>query len=235
MLEINQIYNGDCLELMKSIPEKSVDLIITDPPYELENHGGGQSKMASRKLVKERHIDFISHGFDYELVFGEFLRIAKIPNYIIFCSNKQVSKIMRWFEDKNLSTTLLIWHKTNPVPFANGKHLSDVEFAVYVRGANATFNNDVPLEYKSKVYCSPIVNNAKRYHPTEKPIELLSRYIDTFSKNDDIVLDPFAGSGTTCIAALRENRKYIGIELDPHYYEVAKKRIETELSQPKLF
>lgn len=72
-------------------------------------------------------------------------------------------------------------------------------------------------------------------HDSQKPIGLMQTLIQNSSNVGDIVLEPFAGSGTTCIAALRENRKYIGIELDKHYYEVAKKRIENELSQPKLF
>lgn len=233
MIEPNNIYCGDCLELMQDIPDGSVDFVLTDPPYEYENHGGGKSELANRKLVKERHIDFISDGFDYNSVFDEFLRICKIPNILMFCSNKQVSRVMSWFENKKLSTTLLVWHKTNPIPFANGKHLSDIEFLVYVHGKGATFNNDVPLSYKSKLYTSSVVSNKARLHPTQKSVEQLCRYIKTFTKQDDVVLDCFVGSGTTCVAAIKENRRYIGIELDKGFFEIAQKRIKEELQQPK--
>lgn len=235
MLELNKIYLGDCLNLMPQIADNSVDMVITDPPYINENHGGGKSEMAKRKLVKERHIDFISNGFDYNMVFGEFIRICKTPNILLFCSNKQVSKVMSWFESKNLPTTLLVWHKTNPIPFANGKHLSDVEFLVYVHGKGATFNNDVPYKYKSKVYSSPIVSNKNRLHPTQKNVEQLRQYIKTFTKPNDVILDCFCGSGSTIVAAIRENRQYIGIEKDEHYFEITKQRIAADASQLSLF
>ena len=230
------IKQGDCLELMKKIPNKSIDMILTDPPYELENHGGGKTELATRKLVKEKHIDFISKGFNYNDVFNEFLRVCKIPNIFIFCSNKQVSKVMKWFEDKKLSTTLLVWNKTNPSPLCNGKYLSDCEFIVYVRGSGATFNNDTPFEFKKQVYTSPVLSKKQRFHPTQKPLELLERYMLLHSNKDDIVLDPFTGSGSTGVACMNTNRKFIGFELDESYYDIAKKRIEEVVdSQKKLY
>ena len=160
-----QLMFGDCLERMKEIPDGSIDCIITDPPYELDNHGGGNTELAQIDLVKNLNIDFISNGFDINVVFGEFLRVCKIPNILIFCSNKQISKTMYYFEQRKLSVTLLVWNKTNPSPLCTGKHLSDVEFIVYVRGKGATFNNDVPFEYKKKVYTSSIVSNKKKVTP----------------------------------------------------------------------
>lgn len=217
-----EIKQGDCLELMKEIPDGSVDMILTDPPYELSNHGGGTTELAQRKLVKNKHIDFISKGFDYDIVFNEFLRVCKIPNIFIFCSNKQVSKIMSWFESKNLTTTLLVWNKTNPTPLCNGKYLSDCEFIVYVRGKCATFNNDTPFEFKKKVYTSAIVSKKQRLHPTQKPLELLERYILLHSNQNDLIFDPFMGSGRTGKACINTNRNFIGFELDEKYFEIAK-------------
>ena len=118
-----KLYHGDCLEVMGEVADKSVDLILTDPPYELDTHGGG-----NRKQWKNIHNNFIkdlSYGFNYNLIFEEFLRVCKIPNILIFCSNKQISKIMSWFENKKLSVTLLCWYKEGYVPFANGKYKSD--------------------------------------------------------------------------------------------------------------
>ena len=103
-----KLLHGDCLQFMKQIPDKSIDLIITDPPYEFDNHGGGKNEFSSRKLVKNLHINFMSFGFDYDTVFTEMLRICKTPNILIFCSNKQISKIMSYFESMSLSTTLYV-------------------------------------------------------------------------------------------------------------------------------
>lgn len=229
-----EIKQGDCLELMKEIPDKSVDMILTDPPYELENHGGGgKTELAQRKLVKEKHIDFISSGFDYDIVFNEFLRICKIPNMFIFCSNKQVSKIMNWFENKRLTTTLLVWNKTNPAPLCNGKYVSDCEFIVYVRGKGSIFNNEQPFEFKKKVYTSPVVSKKNRYHPTQKPIELLERYILLHTKENETIFDSYMGSGSTGIACQNTNRNFIGFELDEKYFEIAKNRLEENYKKPK--
>ena len=234
-MELNKIYNADCLIGMQRIPDKSIDCIITDPPYELESHGGGTTELSQRKLVKENHIEFISNGFNYDDVFQQMLRICKTPNFFIFCSNKQVSKVMTYFEKLDLSTTLLVWNKTNPSPLCNGKYLSDIEFIVYVRGKGATFNNDTPFDFKRKVYTSPIVSNKDRLHPTQKGIELIRRYILQHSNPNDVILDPFIGSGTTAIACINTKRNFIGFELEKKYFDIANKRIEDALREPKLF
>lgn len=224
-----KLLNKDCIEVMSAMAEKGlkVDCIITDPPYELKNHGGGKTELAQRKLVKDTHIDFISNGFEYEKCFDLFLKIQNIPNILIFCSNNQVSKTMKWFEDKKLTTTLLVWNKTNPSPLCNGKHLSDVEFIVYVRGKGSFFNNDTPFDFKRKVYTSPIVANKKRLHPTQKSVEHIERYIQLHTRENELVFDPFMGSGTTGVACKNLNRKFIGCEIDLEYYNIAKERLES--------
>lgn len=172
-----ELYNDDCLVVMQKLIDDGikVDCIITDPPYELENHGGGVNNFSQRKLVKDKHIDFISKGFDFELAFSLMLQLCKTPNLLIFCSNNQISKTMNFFEKKKLSTTLLVWNKTNPAPLCNGKYLSDLEFIVYVRGKGATFNNkNTPFNYKRKLFSSGIISSKNRLHPTQKGIEHLS-------------------------------------------------------------
>ena len=176
------IYNDDCINILKSIDTGSIDLIVTDPPYELENHGGGKSDLASRELCSntDSFVGFMSNGFDYDSIFNEFIRVCKIPNMYIFCSNSQVSKIMSFFENKNIPTTLLAWNKTNPIPFCNGKHLSDLEFIVFVHGKGSAFNNDTPFEYKRKLYQSQTVSKKDRIHTAQKPVELLKQYIYSY-------------------------------------------------------
>ena len=230
-----QLYNEDCIEVLKRIPDKSVDMILTDPPYEFENHGGGKSELAKRNLCKntDDFVGFMSNGFNMDSVFSEFLRVCKIPNIYIFCSNAQISKTMSFFEQRDLQTTLLVWNKTNPIPFCNGKYLSDLEFIVYVHGKGATFNNNTPFEYKHKLYSSSTVSKKNRLHTAQKPIELLTQYIKLSSNENNTILDCFMGSGSTGVACIKNNRNFIGIEIDKNYFNVAKERIMEEENKLK--
>lgn len=228
-----QLYNDDCISVLKTIPDKSVDLIITDPPYELDNHGGGTTELATRDLVcnTQEYVGFMSSGFDYDVIFSELLRICKIPNMFIFCSNKQISKIMGWFEYRKLTATLLVWAKTNPSPLCNGKHVSDLEFIIYVHGKGSTFNNNVPFEYKKKLYQSPVVSKKDRIHTAQKPVELIKQYIELASNSGDTILDCFMGSGSTALACLETDRNFIGIEIDQNYYNSAISRINDSIEK----
>ena len=234
MIELDKIYNCDCIDLLQSMPDKCVDFICTDPPYLFENNGGGRNPLSKRTKAMKHSMDFISHDFDYNKCFEHFIRICKIPNMIIFCSNKQIGRTMTFFENKGLVATLLIWQKTNPTPTGNGVYISECEFAVYVRDKGACFNNDVPFTWKKKIYTSPICPDGK-LHPTQKPLELIRRYILVHTKPNDIVFDSFMGSGTTAIACIKEGRHFIGCEIDPKYYKVALKRIEQEKRILTLF
>lgn len=225
-----KLYWGDCLKIMDGMIADGVkvDAIITDPPYELENHGGTKSPMAKRAAKVRDEIDFIAKGFDYENVFEKMLKLCKTPNLILFCSNNQISKIMSFFENKKLSTTLLVWKKTNPSPLCNGKYISDLEYVVYVRGKNAPWNNNAPtsVKYKEKNY--PFVSPNKKRHPTEKPVKLMEEFISLHSLENQTILDPFMGSGTTGVACKNLNRNFIGIELDLNYYMIAQERINAD-------
>jgi DNA modification methylase len=124
-MEINKIYNEDCYTFLPKLLDKSIDLVLVDVPYELEMNGGcsPQSDFANRKLIKDKHLKFIADGFNYDLVFNEFERVCKKINLLIFCSNKQIAKIMTYWESKGCSATLLVWIKPNPIPLANLKHI----------------------------------------------------------------------------------------------------------------
>lgn len=233
-MELDKIYNDDCMKVLQSLPDNCVDFILTDPPYLFDTVGGGRNSLAQRAKAMKNSIDFISHDFDYNECFEQFLRICKIPNMIIFCSNKQIGRTMTFFEDKGLAATLLIWQKSNPIPVCNNKHISECEFAVYVRGKGAYFNNDTPMEWKKKIYVSPICPDGK-LHPTQKPLDLIRRYILLHTKPNDIVFDAFMGSGTTAVACVKENRHFVGCEIDPKYYKVTMERINNEKSTLTLF
>jgi len=225
------LFNGDYIEVMDKLIEKGVkvDTIITDPPYEHDIHGGGLTALGKRATKVGVDIDFISKGFNYDKVFSRMLKICKIPNLLIFCSNKQISKIMSYFENKNLSTTLLTWNKTNPSPLCNGKHVNNLEFIVFVRGKGASWNDKAPFEIKSKTKNYPIVSGKNRLHPTQKPVKLIEEYVELHSLKNQVILDCFAGSYTTGIACQNLGRKFIGIELEEKYYNIGIERLENNL------
>ena len=220
------LYEGDCSVILKELINQGtrVDCIITDPPYELDFHLGGQQSRAQDFTKLGNNIEFMANGFNEE-VLELMLQICKIPNILIFCSNKQISRLMSFFEGKKLSTTLLVWKKTNACPLGKGKHISDLEFVVYARGKNVTFNNDVSYQKKYKLQSYPFVNGKQRLHPAQKPLDLIKGYIELHTKKGDIVLDPYMGSGTVGVGCEELNRKFIGIELLHKYFSVAERRI----------
>nr|DAP06181.1 MAG TPA: adenine-specific methyltransferase [Ackermannviridae sp.] len=223
-----KIYNCDCNFLLDNLISKNIniDLILIDPPYELDNHGKGKKPLANRMTKVKEDVKYIDSGFDYISIFDKFLKLQKIPNILIFCSNKQISRIMSYFENRNLSTTLLVWKKSNPAPLCNGKYISDSEFIIYVRGKGAYFNNDCDISLKYKVKTFPILTNKNKLHIAQKPLELIEQLIALHTRIGDVVLDCFMGSGTTALGCKNLNRKFIGCDIDLENFENTKKRLE---------
>lgn len=221
MLETNKIYQGDCLEIMKDIDDKSVEMILTDIPYGVVN----RKSNGLRKLHKDK-ADIIE--FDLNIFLEECNRIFRGSMYI-FCASEQVSQIRQTFVDYGLTTRLGIWEKTNPSPM-NGQHLwlSNIECCVFARRKGAIFNEHC----KGSVWRFP--NGRSKIHPTEKPLKLFQYLIETSSNEGDLILDSCVGSGTTAIACINTNRNYIGIEKEEKYFDIANKRIENHSQQVKL-
>lgn len=220
------LYNGDCLEVMSRLMLQGVkvDCVITDPPYKLDFHGGGQQKRAKEFDTLKSEIDFMTSGFNEEAL--DFMTgLCRIPNILIFCSNKQISWLMSYFEAKGLSTTLLVWKKPNACPLGKGKHISDLEFVIFARGKGAHFNNDAGYKLKYKLKEFPSINGKKRFHKAEKPLELIKEYVLLHSFEGDTILDPYMGSGTTCLACKELGRKFVGIEIREDFYEISKERL----------
>ena len=216
---IFELKNIDCLEYIKTMPDNSVDCIITDPPYQLNNHGGRGGSVCSLQKYNSKEFNALISGYDYEKVLNEFKRISS-QGYI-FCSEKQIVTILNYFP-KPYITTLLVWHKTNAPPFANGTWKSDIEFIVHYRQRSKTFQGGAVV--KSKVFAYPFA--VFQGHPTVKPISLIERLTKISTNENDIVFDPFMGSGTTGIACMNLKRNFIGCELDTEYFEIAKSRVE---------
>lgn len=234
MIEVNKIYNDDCLNILKQLPDKCIDLVLTDPPYIMDNHGGKVNTGSfKRALTNEKHIDFICQDFDFISIFNEFIRICKKVNIFIFCSNAQISRTMSFFEEKGYSVTCLVWDKPNPIPLCNGKYVSNLEFIIHIKEKGAYFNNDLSVREKLKSFNYNIPTN--RIHPTQKPIELINHLLRIGSKENNLVLDCFSGSGTTAISAYNLNRRFICIEKYYDYWKASCERLEEHQSQLRLF
>ena len=232
-----QLILGDCFEVMKTLADKSIDLVLTDPPYILDLDGGKfvKSEFANRKLIKDKHIEFICNDFDYNTAFNEWLRLCKIPNIILFCSNNQVSRTMAFFESRGLKTQLMVWDKPNPVPLCNNKYVGNLEFIIWVHGKGAYFNNALPMNKKLKSFKYPTPATAERIHPTQKPVELIADLLNLHCPRGGVVLDCFAGSGTTAIAADILKLNSICIEKDNNFFQAATNRLKEHQRQGTLF
>jgi site-specific DNA-methyltransferase (adenine-specific) len=224
---INKVIHGDCLEVMRQMPDKCVDLVLTDPPYEISDSQPGASELMSLGKYNSKDFGNVTIGFSVEETLGECLRLCKGGcNMFVFCSNKQISKIMGWGEKKGFYTTLLVWNKNNAAPFANGVWRQDAEFIVHIRESGAYFQGDA--EIKKKVTIFP--TNASQFgHPTEKPVELIKKFITIGSKEGDLIFDPFGGSCTTAVACKQMNRKYICIEKEAKYVSICNERLAQDM------
>lgn len=230
-----KLLHGDANEILDILIESGVkvDAIITDPPYELHTRGGSPhaTELGRRATMHRDSIKFLSNGFDYDSIFDKFLKLCKIPNILIFCSNLQISKIMSWFENKQCSVTLLVWKKPQAIPLANRKYISDLEFIVYVRKSGVPWNTDVK-DYKRKCklkICNPVFPRDGKIHVTQKPVELLEELVELHSLQNHLILDPFMGSGSVGIACANLKRNFIGIEISKEFYDLTLTRITTHL------
>lgn len=258
-IEANNLYLGDCYELIKEIPDKSIDLIYTDIPYAFVgngvNGGGGcfgpkkrdyygefkavaensqVSKLAKRKIKNSSDCQEIAYGIDYSIL-GEFVRVLKKIYVYIWCSKEQVLPLMKYFIEKHhCYHEILVWCKTNPIPATNNTYLSNVEYCLMFREKGTKIGGT--YQTKSKYFITPINKEDKNnyLHPTCKNTDMITNHLINSSNENDIVLDPFAGSGSTLIAAKRLNRKYIGFEINEQWYDVASKRLQGENAKGEL-
>lgn len=223
------LHLGDCMDIMKTIEDKSIDLVITDPPYKIETSGGGLYTQADKQYVKE--LNSMKDGFS-EDVLDELCRIMKKINIYFFCSQKQIIPLLDYFvKKKKCNWNLLTWHKTNPVPACGNKYLTDTEFILFFRekGVKVYGNYNTKFTY----YVTPLnQKDKKKYgHPTIKPQEILLNLVTNSSQEGDTVCDPFMGSGSTGVACKSLNRDFVGIEVDNNWYQIAQNRINEETIQ----
>jgi len=220
-MELNTIFNEDCINGMKEIENNSVDLVVTDPPY-LVKYKTGRRKDKSHKFTKEILND------DNEQLLKDYIkechRIMKDDTAMyMFCSSNKVDFFKQELEEYFTIKNMIIWVKNNhtagDLQSAFGRKY---EIVFLVNKGRSKFNGtrltDV-WEFKR-------VAGKGQLHQNQKPIEMIEQCIKKHSNKNDIVFDGFMGSGTTAIACMNTNRNYIGFELDKEYYEIASNRID---------
>ena len=212
----NKVLNEDCISFMKTMSNNSVDLTLTDIPYDVVNRVSNGLRSLDKKEA-----DIMT--FDLQDFLKEVFRVSG-NSIIIFCSKEQLSEIYAFFAEKQSqkkgTVRQLIWQKSNPSPM-NGQYvyLSGVENAVWFKKPKAVFN----AHCKNVVFKHP--NGRAKLHPTEKNHKLLEELILDNSNEGQIVFDPCCGSGSHLLVAKNLKRQYLGCELNKEYYEIAAARI----------
>jgi len=210
---LNKIICGDSLKILKELPDNSVDLVLTDPPYGINYDNKDLNRQSPENFGK---IENDNGEIDYLNLITEFQRISKMV--IVFGA-------INFMQDLPYKGIWICWDKRTKIE------------------ADKVFGSPFELAWCNKIsgydkiyriMHGGVINAdrkelKKRVHPTQKPVELMKRIIEDFSKEDDIVLDPFLGSGTTAVACKQLGRNYIGIELSKEYCSIAKKRLEQDV------
>jgi DNA modification methylase len=215
---------GDCLEIMQSIPDKSIDLCLTDPPYNIARNNNFST-------MGRAGIDFgeWDRGFDLFSYIDQVSRILKKNgSFVVFNAWRNLGAIADYAEKQGFDTKDMIrLEKSNPMPRnRDRRYITDYECAIWFvkKGAKWTFNRQ-DNKYQRPKFVAGIESGL---HPTQKNLGLMQELLKIHSNQKDIVIDPFMGSGTTGVACKNLGRKFIGIEQDANYFEIAKNRINEE-------
>lgn len=222
-MELNKVNYANCINEMRKLQERSIDLIVTDPPY-LMSYQSNYRKQKHKEIVGDKDEQLIK-DFIYEAN-----RLLKENSAIyIFCSWHQIDffkqEVEKYFNIKNI----IVWVKNNT-------SMGDLEASYAPKYELIIYANKGRRKLEGFRYADVIEEKriSTELHPTEKPVDLLERFILSSSKKGDVVLDPFMGSGSTAIACLNTERHYLGYEIYKPYYEVCQKRIKNHRFQYRL-
>lgn len=221
---------GDSFQKMKEIPDSSVDLILCDPPYNLSEYSTGNMKFDWRAEINNDVATWDLIPFNPAKLTDDFKRILKPSgNIFIFTSYNLIGKYHEVFDPLFDTFQFMVWHKTNPVPnIRKSSFLNSCELIVCLWNKGHTWNFTTQNEMHNFIE-TPICMGKERIkepkHPTQKPLAVLEHIITIASNEGDIVFDPFMGVGSTGHAALNLSRKFIGMEIDPVYYQASVNRL----------
>ena len=224
------IYQGDAYNMVKAFKNAhlKVNHIIADPPYNVSQ------KNNFHTLGNRKGLDFGEWDWDFDLYtwIGEYTDLLdKNGSILIFCGYKYLSHIYDKLEQSGIDIKdVILWNKTNPMPRnINRRYVQSVEFCIWgvKKGAKWVFNKPEDVAYLKPVYEIPLCSGKERLgHPTQKSLKLMEELIKVHTNENDIILDPFMGSGSTGVACLNLGRRFIGVELSTEYFNMAKERLE---------
>jgi len=229
-----QLFNDDCLKVLPTIPENSVDLIITSPPYE-DISGAGYTSDSKDVLFLKLYSEFIDN------VFNEYHRVLKENGQIFFnIKSKTFNKSLRsphWIEftsgfQKFIFKSYIIWKYAGSFDSTKSRFHLDYEIVYHLsKGNNIHINDNIDLHdpLSSVWYIPHNIPKNERVHPTQMPIAVVDHILKIVGVSGNTVLDNFMGSGTTGVSCKKNNINFIGIELNPKNFEIAKNRIESTL------
>jgi site-specific DNA-methyltransferase (adenine-specific) len=229
-MELNKIYNMDCLVGMGNIPDETIDLVVTDPPYLINYKTGHRQDKAhrfNRVILNDDNEELIKNYIK------ECHRIMKQNTAMyMFCSSHKVDffkvELEKYFTIKNM----IIWEKNNHTAGdLESSYGRKYEIVFLVNKGNRPFNG----KRLTDVWRFDRVSVDAQLHQNQKPTPLISQCIRNHSNEGDVVFDGFMGSGTTAISCHRLNRNFIGFELDKEYHEIAVERHEKEAAQTNIF
>lgn len=224
------VVNGDCFDYLGQIPDNSIDLILTDPPYNIAQYSTGNINLPGRSALNNDLAEWDLIPIDPFDLLPDFKRIIKPDgNIFVFTSYNLIGKWHEAFDSEFDTFQFFIWHKTNPAPkiFKNG-FLNSCEMiaCMWNKGHKWNFSDQRNMH---NFFESPICMKPERLsepkHPSQKPVRLLEHIVSIASNENDVVFDPFMGVGSTGVAALRNKRRFIGIEIEKSYFDAAEMRI----------
>ena len=224
------LYKGNAYTLIDELVKNHIKVnhIITDPPYNISHENNFNTLKCPRQGVDfgewDKNFDLFSWIPKYEKI------LDKDGSMIVFCSYRYISFIIKTMEESNLEVKdVLVWRKANPMPRnIDRRYVQDMEFAIWAvkKGAKWTFNKQEDKPYMRSMFeTSTVAGNEKVGHPTQKSLKLMQDIIKIHTNKNDVVIDPFMGSGTTGLACLNLGRKFIGIELDDNYFRMSVDRL----------
>lgn len=240
MIDINSInsyllINNDCFSVLKDIPDHSIDLILTDPPYNIAKYSTGNLKFNWRSEINNDLAEWDLAKLNPSDLVEEFKRILKPNgNIFIFCSYNIIGEYHKAFDPEFDTFQFMVWHKTNPVPnFRKSSFLNSCELIISCWNKGHTWNftnqSDMHNFVESRICMGSERikdKNGKNLHPTQKPVSILEKIVKIASNEGDMVLDCFNGVGSTGVAALKNHRRYIGIEIDKAYMDATQERLK---------
>lgn len=235
---MNIVVNDDCFKYLDEIEDESVDLVLIDPPYHISrNSGFVQMSEKTDPIVLQKYgklsIDFGDWDkvdIDWIDIFKSYYRVLKNGGTIIIFYDIWKSSVIKEAAEINnfKQPRVCQWLKTNPVPINSSKNYlsnSSEYFFTFIKDKNPTFNS----KYDSGIYKYPLCHGNERFdHPTQKPLALISELVKKHSNVGDVVLDTFAGTGTTGEACLLNNRNFILVEKNEDYFKIIKNRLKLD-------